>query len=182
MRDSGLNPNVMMSFKSLFTTGVVFAVMGCSPSARLETGHSGDAPLPAGIVVVTDASVPPHFTATVIESLNAQGFPLAERPAYRLQLSVSQMRGRTGLFAPDELEEAGRKWIMKPARARSATTVRATMRLTDAMTGRELFRAYANERSRAEAADLSKGLADALVIQLQQPLSDLGPARSAEAE
>ena len=172
MRNEGLCPNIMFQLKILPAIGVAFFVASCAPSTRLEVGHSGDAPHPASIAVSTDATVPTQFRSVFIDGLKAQGFTLSEHPSYRLQLSVSQMRGKAGLFAPDEQENANNSWIMAPARSRSSTTVRATMRLTDAVSGLELFRAYANERSSKAALDLSNRLADALVNQLQQSSPD----------
>jgi len=181
MRNEGLCPNMMLHLKILPAIGAAFAVASCTPSTRLEVGHSGDAPHPASIALSTDATVSTQFQSVVIDGLKAQGFTLSDRPSYRLQLSISQMRGKAGLFAPDEQEGASNAWIMAPARSRSATTVRATMRLTDAVTGRELFRAYANERSSKEALDLSKGLADALVSQLHRSSTDHASEPSEEA-
>ena len=172
MRNEGLCPNVMIHLKILPAIGVAFAVASCTPSTRLEVGHSGDAPHPASIALSMDDTVPAQFEASFIEGLKTQGFTLSDRPSYRLQLSVSQMRGKAGLFAPDQQGDASNAWIMAPARSRSAMTVRATMRLTDAVSGRELFRAYANERSSKEALDLSDRLADALISQLQQSSPD----------
>lgn len=172
----------MVDLKILPAIGVAFAVASCTPSARLELGHSGAAPHPATIGVSTDSTVPPQFESAVIDGLKAQGFTLSDRPSYRLQLSVSHMRGKAGLFAPDEQQSAINSWIMHPARSRSVTTVRATMRLTDAMTGRELFRAHANERSKKDMLEIGKRLADALVNQLQKPSPDHGAERSEEAE
>ena len=116
----------------------------------------------------------------IVDGLEKHGFILSDRPSYRLQLSLSQLRGKVGLFAPDAKEKAVGVWTMSPARSRTITTVRATMSLTDAATGRELFRAYANERSRDVTADPSERLAEALVNQLQDPSLNQVPGRSGE--
>ena len=186
MGTEGLCPDIMFHLKILPAIGMAFVVAGCTSGTRMEVGHSGNAPDPASIAVSADAGLPTQFEAAVVDSLKTQGFTLSEHPSYRLELSVSQLRGKAGLFAPDEQGRASSVWIMSPARSRSATTVRATMRLIDVVNGRELFRAYANERSNKAPLDVGKRLADALINQLQMPQlqpssPDHGPERSEEA-
>ena len=140
---------------------------GCAPAARLEVGHRGTAPQPAGFALTADETIPDGLEAEIKECLAKQGFTSSNQPSYQLQLSFSETPGKMGLVAPEREGDAKTSWAMSPSRSRSTRTFRATMSLTDAATGRELFRAHADERARKEPPGINERLANALVAQLR---------------
>lgn len=142
----------------------MLVLSACAPATRLEIGHSGSAPRPATIALDAPAT-PPEFEAAINEGLARSGFSLSDHPVYRLQVSLSQAQGKVGLFEPQAQGDAAGVWTMRPGQSRSTMTFRATMSLTEAATGREIFRAHANERARKEQPGLSKRLAEGLIAQ-----------------
>ena len=150
-----------------FAAGAILTLNGCAPSPRLEVGHRGTAPQPAGFALTVDETIPDEFEAEIKEGLANQGFTPSRQPSYQLQLSLSEAPGKMGLVAPEREGHAKASWAMSPSRSRSTRTFRATLSLTDAASGRELFHAHVNVRARKEQPGIDEHLADALAAQLR---------------
>lgn len=139
---------------------------GCASAPPLESGYRGTAPQPAGFALIAGDAVPDSFETAIEERLAKQGFSPSDRSSYQLQLSLSEAPGKMGLVAAEKEIDAKTSWTMSPARSRSTRTYRATLSLTEAATGRELFHAHANVRARKAQPGTDARLADALVAQL----------------
>lgn len=103
-------------------------------------------------------------------AMTARGFRIADPADYLVQIVTSDMPGKTGAFLPYTTSDAEeRVWLTAPSRSRTTQTRRLTVTLTDAATGREVYRASADERYREGKGGSSDALIDAVVNKIAQP-------------
>lgn len=148
----------------------------CAAHQRIETGRVGQLPVPAGIVMDAQGIGDPAFARTVEDGLRRRGFSQDGSPKYRVEVMLSHVPGKTGLFAPSSDPEGLQSWTLSPAASSSTKTYRAVLTMTDITHGQEIVRVFADERMRRAPADYESHLAEALLTELGK--IDLGPVNS----
>ncbi|EIZ79186.1 hypothetical protein WSK_2374 [Novosphingobium sp. Rr 2-17] len=150
---------------ALILAAVPLALAACAHN-RVEAGFVGQRPAPASFGFAPESLSGGKFADRFKSGLVDRGFTLSDQPTYRLDLTLAEIPGKTGLYAPSAGKADSQVWRLSPSRSRSAKTYRTTLSLTDAATGRELVRVYANERGTQAQWDEGARLADALLSQL----------------
>lgn len=153
-----------MQHRPAFVSAIVLLSSGCASGVALEAGHEGYLPRPSSVVLVADDAVPQDLELAVKAGLVDQRLVPSGQPAYLARLSFAQVQGRLGLVA---LDRSRSKWALAPARSRAMRTSRATVIVSDVGSGREILRAYANERAREPQQDVARRLGEALVQQVR---------------
>lgn len=145
----------------------VLLVAGCASPYGMDVAGAGRLPVPGGLLPLGETA-DPLLNEQVMAAMTARGFRLAGPADYLVQIVTSDMPGKTGAFLPYPASDEGRSWLTTPSRSKVVQTRQITLTLTDIATGREVYRASADERYRAGKGGSSDALVDALVSQIAQ--------------
>jgi|GEM_PF-1670561 len=156
----------------------------CASPQTMDVANAGRLPKPGGHNLQVSSSADGPLTDRVLAALTSQGFKVAEPADYFVQIASSDIPGKTGLFLPDTGVDASgnRTWLTAPSRSKGIQTRSITITLTDIATGKEVYRAFGDERYRAGQLVGSDALLDAVVGQIAQPNAvspDTGPEEAA---
>ena len=159
----------------------VLLVAGCASPYGMDVADAGRLPAP-GQQLQVSAPADPLMQDKLMAALTARGFKVADPADYLVQIVASDMPGKTGIFLPDIASDAQeREWLNAPSRSKVIQTRRITVTLTDIATGREVYRASADERYRKGKAGSSDALIEAVVNQMAER-DAISPAAGRVAE
>ncbi|QSR19070.1 hypothetical protein [Novosphingobium sp. KA1] len=140
--------------------------------------------------MLVDGNVTRPLADELEAGLVAQGFSASDRGAYLVQLTVSDLPGRAGLFAPSEGGASAGAWLLAPSRSRSRMQRVVVLSLSDRATGRNLYRVLASEPRKAgktgkagragKAGKAGRAISDARIV--EAVASRLAAARQAPVE
>jgi hypothetical protein len=130
-------------------------VTGCAHAPAPQIVQSGALP-PGGAsyaLVETDGAKPASGAA-IAQCLGNRGMTVSDAPAYLAQISESDRPGKAVAYPADPKPEKGQEPQWLPGSAPGRGTIRSlALTLTDAATGREVYRVTASERhSRKDTA------------------------------
>ncbi|WP_129794521.1 hypothetical protein [Sphingosinicella sp. CPCC 101087] len=121
---------------------------GCASTPPIETQSSGTLPAEGDFALAE--GVDPDLERAFSTWAEGRGLRPAERPAFLVQLSVSERPAGTGLFLPDRDD---RQWLRAPDLSRKRRPVSTlAISIADTATGREVFRASAIRRGSGRRA------------------------------
>jgi hypothetical protein len=142
---------------------------GCASPYGIDVADAGQLPKPADPSLHVSPAADTLLTDRVMGVLTSQGFKVADPAGYLVQIVSSDVPGRTGLFLPEGAPDASGKqaWLTAPSRSKTTRTRRITVTFTDVATGKEVYRAFGDERYRAGDPGSSDALIDAVVGQIK---------------
>lgn len=152
----------------VYFLSAVLLVAGCTSPYGMDVTAAGQLPEPGKPLLVSE-SADPLLREKVLAAMTARGFRVADPAAYLVQIVTSDTPGKTGSFLPYPASDEERSWLTAPASRKTTQTRRITVTLTDIATGREVYRASADERYRAGKGDSSDALVDAVLSQIAAP-------------
>jgi len=163
-----------LMMKAYFLSAVLL-VAGCASPYGMDVADAGRLPEP-GRQLQVSGPADPVLRDRVVAAMTARGFTVADPADYLVQIVTSDIPGKTGAFlpyTPSEAEE--RSWLTAPSRSKAVQTRQITITLTDMATGREVYRASADERYRAGKGGSSDALIEAVVSKIAEPAA-INPA------
>lgn len=118
------------------------------------------------IELVGNGNVDDAWQTAVLAGLTSHGFVRSDHGRYLVQLTASDLPGKTGLLAPDDSGEAKAEWLVAPSRSRAIGARVVTLVMSDAATGREVYRIVAQQPQRIGKPDATDRLSRAFLTEL----------------
>lgn len=106
----------------------------------------------------------------ILGSFATHGFRASEQARYIVQFTLSDVPGKTGLFAPTGNPDTDTRWLIAPSRSRSISLRAAILTISDRTTGQELYRIAASEPLRENKSASPDGIVQLLMAELRAGL------------
>jgi len=117
----------------------------CSGVPAPSMSAFGTVPPPGTVEMLEAVGTGDVYRQQIMAHLAMHGFRSGKRATYIAQFTLSEVPGRTGLFAPSGAPYAETHWLIPPSSSRSIRLRVATLTISDRATGQETFKILVSE-------------------------------------